>query len=157
MEFGLRLIGWELYSTQKFSLTAEYAEVCPKRFGATVQRAVGFAKLGGQSGVGENWADPNGMGPGAGCEAPTVQWAAPTMVGRSFGHDLAGGQSPPNQLTNWHNLVQSGPKGGRGFSGPSAHFVDPTGIQNLKATAWPAKFVGPSWELYVLCVVCRAA
>lgn len=90
MEFGLRLIGWELYSTQKFSLTAEYAEVCPKRFGATVQRAVGFAKLGGQSVVGDNWAGPNGMGPGAGCEAPTVQWAAPTMVGWSFGRNLSG-------------------------------------------------------------------
>ena len=77
MEFGLLLIGWELYSTQKFSLTAEYAEVCPKRFGATVQRTVGFAKLGGQSEAGRTGQAQMEWGQGLGAKHPlgTVQLA----------------------------------------------------------------------------------
>ena len=95
---------------------AWHAEVCPKRFEATVQRAVGFAKWAGQKRGWENWADPNGMGPGAGCEAPlgTVQGAAPTtvqmamiragypMVGRSFGRALVLGCTVRRSLYHTH-------------------------------------------------------
>lgn len=87
-----------------------------------------------------HYAHPIWMGARGGHEVPT-------MVGRSFGHDLAGAcivrrslystqEFVPNdlglyrwavssewtQLANWHNLVQSGPKGGRGLGafGPNS-------------------------------------
>lgn len=148
-----------LYSTQEF---VSYARVCPKRFGATVQRAVGFAKLGGQSGSGitgqaqMEW----GQGPGAkhplgtvqlaleGCTHQLCSWvwlgqATQWWVG-SFGRALVLGCIVRRSLyhTHWvcavccaqwavptsqlHNLVQSGPKGGRGVRGLRPQLWAPT-------------------------------
>lgn len=68
MVFGVWRMGGELCSTQKFGLTVEYAEVCPKRFWRrTVQRAVGFAKLGGAK---RGWGELGSRH----MEQPTTKW-----------------------------------------------------------------------------------
>lgn len=146
-------MGWELCSTQKFSLTAEYAEVCPKRFGATVQRAVGFAKLGGQSGVGDNWAGPNGMGPGAGCEAPTVQLGCAHNGGlvlrtqpkwrESVQMELGTWVQNLNAPTGWgrahpptSQLAQFGTKRAKRGAGGLGAFGPTLGAHNLPCLRW---------------------